>query len=54
MIYSEAAYFDGVHVQHCADRDEHFRIKRKEKEREKAARYMPRRRFVRDELFLVP
>lgn len=29
MIYSEAAYFDGYHVAHCAARDEHLRIERK-------------------------
>lgn len=28
MIYSEAAYFEGDHCQHCADRDEHLRFQR--------------------------
>lgn len=28
MIYSEAAYFDGNHCQHCADREEHQRLAR--------------------------
>lgn len=28
MIYSEAAYFEGNHCQHCADRDEHLRWQR--------------------------
>jgi hypothetical protein len=29
MIYAEAAYFDGVPCQHCADREEHHRLQRK-------------------------
>lgn len=28
MIYSEAAYFDGNHCQHCAAREEHQRLTR--------------------------
>lgn len=36
MIYSEAAYFDGYHVAHCAARDEHLRIERKRNEARKA------------------
>lgn len=49
MIYSEAAFagpdingnvFEANHCQHCADRDEMFRLKRKEDERKKAARYL--------------
>lgn len=39
MIYSEAAYFDGNHCQHCADRDEKHRLDRKKKEFENATRY---------------
>lgn len=27
-MYSERAYFDGDHCQHCADRDEHARLDR--------------------------
>lgn len=26
MSYSEAAYFDGNHCQHCASRDEYLRL----------------------------
>lgn len=26
--YPEAAFFDGDHCQHCADRDEHRRLER--------------------------
>ena len=28
MIYAEAAYFDGAHVQHIADYQEHQRVAR--------------------------
>lgn len=28
MLYSEAAYFDGNHCQHCADRDDFLRRER--------------------------
>lgn len=28
MLYSEAAYFDGAHVQHIADYQEHQRLER--------------------------
>ena len=28
ILYSEAAYFDGNHCQHCADRDEAARLDR--------------------------
>lgn len=28
MLYAEAAYFDGHHVQHIADREEHRRLER--------------------------
>ena len=30
--YSEAAYFDGEPVQHCAAREEHFRLERKKRQ----------------------
>lgn len=33
MIYSEASYFNGNHCQHCADRDEHKRLKALEPKR---------------------
>lgn len=36
MIYSEAAYFDGNHCQHVADRDEHRRLQRKRQEAQRA------------------
>lgn len=42
--YSEAAYFDGNHCQHCADRDEHRRIQRK---RSEAIKMLDRRNFRR-------
>lgn len=42
--YSEAAYFDGNHCQHCADRDEHRRLERIRKEANKAIRMNERRR----------
>lgn len=32
MLYSEAAYFDGAHVQHIADYQEHQRLERIRKE----------------------
>ncbi len=28
MLYAEAAYFDGAHVQHIADYHEHLRLER--------------------------
>lgn len=28
MLYAEAAYFDGDHCQHCADRDENLHRER--------------------------
>lgn len=31
-LYAEAAYFDGEPVQHCADREEHFRLERKKRQ----------------------
>lgn len=34
--YSEAAYFDGDHCQHCADREERQRLERKRIEAIKA------------------
>lgn len=39
--YSERAYFGGDHCQHCADRDEHLRLKRI---RAQGARMIERRR----------
>lgn len=47
MIYAEAAYFDGAHVQHIADYEEFQRIERK---RKKASRFVSRqvRRICRD------
>lgn len=38
MIYSEAAYFEGNACQHCASRDEHLRLERKEQEARRLAR----------------
>ena len=31
-LYAEAAYFDGEPVQHCAAREEHFRLERKRRQ----------------------
>jgi hypothetical protein len=44
MLYSEAAYFDNNACQHCADRDEHLRLKRI---RTQALRALDRRRSAR-------
>lgn len=44
MIYAEAAYFDGAHVQHIADYQEQQRLKRLRRE---AARMVERRRGSR-------
>ena len=38
MSYSERAYFDGDHCQHCAARDEHHRLTRARRQMEKADR----------------
>lgn len=37
MIYSEAAYFEGNACQHCADRDEHLRLARINRQADQAA-----------------
>ena len=50
MPYSERAYFDGDHCQHCADRDEHARLERARKAMRQAA---DRRRGSRS-LFASP
>jgi len=42
MNYAEAAYFDGNHCQHVADRDEHRRLQRIS---EQARRYGRDRRY---------
>lgn len=39
MLYSEAAYFDGAHVQHIADYYEQLRLRRKLEQLIKAMRY---------------
>lgn len=44
MPYSERAYFDGDHCQHCADRDERQRL---ERIRKSTARAVNRRRTPR-------
>lgn len=44
MPYSERAYFDGDHCQHCAARDEHVRLQRI---RDDARRMLERRRSAR-------
>lgn len=44
MIYAEAAYFDGAHVQHIADYFEQQRLKRLRRD---AARMVERRRGSR-------
>lgn len=44
MLYSEAAYFDGAHVQHIADYYEHLRIKRLRKQAHDAYRQFERRK----------
>lgn len=38
MSYSERAYFDGDHCQHCAARDEHQRLQRARRQMEQADR----------------
>lgn len=43
MIYSEAAYFDGNHCQHVADKIEHDRIRRAQRQGEEAMRRYRRR-----------
>lgn len=37
-MYSERAYFDGDHCQHCATRDEHLRLARIRRDNERALR----------------
>lgn len=41
MSYSEAAYFDGYHVAHCATWEDHKRAQRKYQRAQEAARYAP-------------
>lgn len=43
MLYAEAAYFDGAHVQHIADWQEHKRLQRIRAEARKCVE-MDRRR----------
>lgn len=47
MIYSEAAYFDGAHVQHIADYYEVKRIERIRNDGRKAVQAIERRRGSR-------
>ncbi|WLJ71085.1 hypothetical protein [Sphingomonas phage Kimi] len=47
MLYAEAAYFDGAHVQHIADYYEEQRIKRLRNNARKAAEQFERRRVSR-------
>jgi hypothetical protein len=42
-MYSEAAYFDGDHCQHCADRDEHRRLQNIQRRNQAALRGHQRR-----------
>lgn len=44
MIYSEAAYFDGAHVQHIADFYEMQRVENKRRDACKAVQMQERRR----------
>lgn len=44
MLYSEAAYFDGAHVQHIADYQEHQRIERIHKTARKSVELAQRER----------
>lgn len=44
MIYSEAAYFDGAPVKHCADWLDHKRLQRLERDAERIARARHARR----------
>lgn len=39
MLYSEAAYYDGAHVQHIADYYEQERLRRRLEQSRKAMRY---------------
>lgn len=39
MLYSEAAYFDGAHVQHIADYYEQLRLRRRIEQSRKAMRH---------------
>jgi hypothetical protein len=47
MLYSEAAYFDGAHVQHIADYYEMKRIERIRADNRRALRSIERRRGSR-------
>ena len=43
-MYSERAYFDGDHCQHCATRDEHMRLERIAAANRQAYKTIERRR----------
>lgn len=53
MMYAEAAYFDGAHVQHIADYYEQKRLQRIRKDAAKCVRSIERRRNGRAHLRLV-
>lgn len=44
--YAEAAYFDGHHVQHIADYQEHQRLERAREQARRAALSLQRRRLA--------